>query len=67
MKKTLSELLKETRIKKNLTVREAAIKIGLCFSTYCGLENGKKPSYITIKKISAYMGITEEELRGKIK
>ena len=67
MKKTLSELLKEIRIRKNLTVRQAAQLVGVCYSTYCGLENGKTPSYITIKKISVYMGITEEELRGKIK
>lgn len=67
MKKTLSELLKQVRIKKNLTVRQASQKIGICYSTYCGLENGKSPGYITIKKISEYMGITEEELRGKIR
>ena len=54
--------LKDLRAEKKLTVREAAKRIGLSWTHYSDIENGrKKPSFEMAYKISKFYGFKMEK------
>lgn len=60
---TTGELLKALRAKKGLTQEEVADKLGMPLNTYVRYENDlRKPRLENATKISAFYGITAEEL-----
>ena len=55
--------LKQIRIKKNMTTREVASKVGISKPFYCQLENCKRRlSYETAIKISMVFGVKPDYL-----
>lgn len=54
----LNSLLKEYRIKKNLTQEEMAFKIGISRSHYCAIENAtRNPSIKVLNSINKVLPI----------
>lgn len=55
--------LKEKRIKKGLTVAQAARALGLAFQTYCNYEYGRRQApYLVLKAMAAFFECTIDEL-----
>ena len=53
------ERLKEFREKKNLTMKQVALKLGVTESCYCLWENGyRKPSFEVLVKLAEIYGCT---------
>ena len=57
--------LKDLRAEKGLTVRAVAKEIGLSWTHYSDIENGrKKPSFEMAYKISKFYGFSMEKFIG---
>ena len=55
--------LKEKRIKKGLTVAEAARVLGLAFQTYANYEYGRRQApYVVLKAMATFFQCTIDEL-----
>lgn len=64
----ISEILKNLRIKNNLTQKELAEKIGTKQRTYCTYENGtREPNIETLKKIANFYNVSIDYLVGRYK
>lgn len=60
-----NENLKDARLKKNLSQKEVAEKIGVAKSTYSLYESGnRKPNVDTIKKIADVLNVSADQLLG---
>lgn len=60
-----NENLKEARLKKNLSQKEVAEKIGVAKSTYSLYESGnREPNVDTIKKIADVLDVSADQLLG---
>lgn len=63
---TLGKRLKELRILKGLTTREASLKLQLGKSTISNYENdARKPDYDMLKKLADLYGVTVAYLLGE--
>jgi transcriptional regulator with XRE-family HTH domain len=63
--KQIGEKLKKLREQKNLTLREAAEKIGMAYSYISQIENGKVPSLDKIKKLCDLYEVPISSLFGE--
>lgn len=60
-----NENLKDARLKKNLSQKEVAEKIGVAKSTYSLYESGnREPNVDTIKKIADVLDVSADKLLG---
>lgn len=60
-----NENLKDARLKKNLSQKEVAEKIGVAKSTYSLYESGnREPNVDTIKKIADVLNVSADQLLG---
>lgn len=60
------EKLKEYRVRKDLTMRQVAGKLGCTESCYCLYENGqRKPSFETLVKLAEIYGCTVNDFVTK--
>jgi transcriptional regulator with XRE-family HTH domain len=61
--KTAGQILKEARLKKDLTQTEVADKAGIHPNTYAKIERGEnKPSSDSIKKLIKVLGIESSKI-----
>jgi transcriptional regulator with XRE-family HTH domain len=63
--KQIGEKLKKLREQKNLTLREAAEKIGMAYSYISQIENGKVPSLDKLNKLCDLYGVKVSSLFGE--
>lgn len=60
-----NENLKEVRLKKGISQKEVAEKIGVAKSTYSLYESGnREPNVETIKKIADFLNVSADVLLG---
>ena len=65
MAKNKNKQLYNLRIKANLSFRELSEKTGLCFSTVCSIEAGKRNLNINVaKKLSEFYNVSLDYLYG---
>lgn len=65
MGENFSENLKQARLEKGMSQKDLAESICVAKSTYSLYESGKRePNIQTIKKISAVLGVSADELLG---
>lgn len=65
MGENFNENLKNARLKKGLSQKDVAEKIGVAKSTYSLYESGsREPNVQTIKKISDVLGVSADDLLG---
>lgn len=68
MGETLGKRLRAYRKLKNLTQQELAEILGISIAIVGGIERGtREPSKDVLSKISRGLGVTEQELRGRLK
>ena len=60
---TFGELLKELRLKHNLSIREAARKAGISAPYFSDMEHGRKsaPSREVLRKVIEVLGLDKDE------
>lgn len=61
---TLGKMIRKTRHKENITMKELAAKTGVGYSRLSQIENGIvwSPSLEILTKLAVYMGLTTLEL-----